>query len=104
MASALSVFQRRPRPFTRWVVVLHSVSVGPLPICRDLARNSGIPGDANGNRSIITGYGIGYWLWIGSIAVIVLGNLILSFWPTASATAAKLDVARESGLRAVKNG
>ncbi len=30
--------------------------------------------DEAGNRSLITGYGIGYWLWIGSIAIALLGS------------------------------
>lgn len=38
MASALSEFQRRPRPLTRCMVVLHSASVRPEPICRPRAK------------------------------------------------------------------
>ena len=33
--------QRMPRPFSRKVVALHIDSVGPLPICRPTAWNSG---------------------------------------------------------------
>ena len=39
--SALSASQRMPQRFKRAVVVLHIASVGPLPICQPLARNSG---------------------------------------------------------------
>lgn len=32
----------------------------------------------------IVGYGLGYWLWIGSIATVVIGSLVAAFLRTAS--------------------
>lgn len=34
----------------------------------------------------IVGYGLGYWLWLGSIAVVVFGSLVTRWLHTASAT------------------
>jgi len=34
--------------------------------------------NANGDRRKIVGYGTGYWTWLASIALVVLGNVLLN--------------------------
>ncbi|MDX1929614.1 MAG: hypothetical protein SFV81_24010 [Pirellulaceae bacterium] len=37
-------------------------------------KHESIVADVAGNRSMITGYGIGYWIWISSIAIALVGS------------------------------
>jgi hypothetical protein len=64
-----------------WFRSLRFVSLGCilLAICLSLSflLQPDVLKDEGGNRIDITGYGLGYWLWVASISVVVLGNLIL---------------------------
>jgi hypothetical protein len=74
-----------PALFMAWVLVFRRkrwparlLSLASLAIAVSFLLMSKVASDESGNLSVITGYRIGYWLWLASTGVAVASALPLS--------------------------
>nr|WP_294943951.1 hypothetical protein [uncultured Mucilaginibacter sp.] len=77
-----------PFIFTSWFTVYNNpklsifASIAAVLIALSFLLFNQIMKDEAGNYSKITAYGLGYWLWLLSAAIMVAGNLYAKSWNT----------------------